>query len=381
MLENPNIAEALRILIEKYLKTPRHSNGSILGSMTTYPHRLAIYSYLLFIHTNSSDPVIFKEIGVMEGELIRDLNRFYGNKCSMQCGLTTSGGTESNILALLTALKSKSSGDRVVLAPDTIHVSVDKACDILGCRLVKIPTQNLPVDPSILEDYVKKYKPFAIIVTAGTTERGLIDPIKEVGELAEQYNIYLHVDAAYGGLIIPFLYKHGLLNDDVRFYTGVSSISIDFHKNGLTPIPSGILLFSDEKYVDTICYPAKYTLHGEYCGLLGTRPGASIAAMWSMWRFLGIDYYEKLALKMFNLSRYTYRRLLELNDLLVYEPILPIIVFRHRKIPYNILLEKLLNKGYYLYKAPSLRGLRIVIMPHVEKRHIDKFIQTLETIL
>jgi tyrosine decarboxylase/aspartate 1-decarboxylase len=364
-------------LSKLYGSVEKHYSGRILGSMTTYPHPLAIYAYLLFIHTNASDPVIFGELEYMRREIFEKLGKLYGCNCE---GLITSGGTESNILAIYVARKTSRSNSNVVVAPDTVHVSIDKACSLMGCKLVKIPTNNEPVDTGLLEEYVRKYDPFAIVVTAGTTERGLIDPIRDSARIAYEYNVYLHIDAAYGGLIIPFLYKYGYLRENLLFYKGVNSISIDFHKNGLTPIPSGVLLFNNRELYEYTCHEARYTLYGKYCGLLGTRPGGSIASIWAM---LQIDegFYEKLAVKMYKYSLLMYEKLSEFKELYVYKPILPIIVFRHKYIDSETLLTKLLEKKYYLYRAPSLNGLRIVIMPHIELKHIELFINTLKTVL
>lgn len=370
--------EAILELLKKYNNTPHHKDGKILGSMTTTPHPLAVYAYLMFIHTNASDPVIFKEIENMMNEIIYELAKLYRGG---ESGILTSGGTESNIVAILAAKKVFSNKSNTVIAPDTVHVSVDKACDIIGCKLVKIPTNGNPVDASTLEEYIRKYNPFAIVITAGTTERGLIDPVKDASELANEYNVYLHVDAAYGGLLIPFLHRHGIIREDLRFYDGVSSISVDFHKNGLTPIPSGILLFNNKRCMEKICYNAEYTLYGKYCGLLGTRPGGSVASIWVLLKHYGLDLYEKIALKTYNIATYAYHKLAELEELKVFKPILPIVVFKHKYINYIELLREILNKGYFLYKSPSLEALRIVIMPHVEKSHIDDFVNAIREIM
>ncbi len=364
-------------LLKLYNSVEKHYSGRILGSMTTYPHPLAIYAYLLFMHTNAADPVIFDELKYMKREILKELGKLYGCNCE---GLVTSGGTESNILAIYVARKISRKNSNVVIAPDTVHVSIDKACDLIGCKLVKIPTNNKPLNTGLLEKYVRKHDPFAIVITAGTTERGLVNPIRDSARIAREYGVYLHIDAAYGGLIIPFLYKHGYLRENLLFYKGINSISIDFHKNGLTPIPSGVLLFNNRELYEHTCYEAKYTLYGKYCGLLGTRPGGSIASIWVM---LKIDksFYEKLAIKMYKYALITYEKLSRFNELRVYKPILPIVVFRHKYIDSEVLLRKLLKKKYYLYRAPSLNGLRIVIMPHTELKHIESFINTLKVIL
>jgi len=359
-------------LIEYWKKTPKHINGNILGSMTTYPHPLAVYAYNLFIHVNAADPVIFPIVKEFEQKIIRKLKILYGNIDSI---FVSSGGTESNFLALIAARRENSNRENIVVAPSTVHVSIDKACEIMNCRVLKIPVDNRPVDPSILEEYIRRYKPFAVVITAGTTERGIIDPIKEAASVAYDTDTYLHVDAAYGGLLVPFLYKHGLVNENLYLYEGISSVSIDFHKNGLTPIPSSILMFSHTRYRELICFEASYTLVGKTCGLLGTRPGGSIAAIWAILEYYGFEGFEEQALRLMSLADELYRGLYELGELIVYEPILPIIVFKHKVIDTEVLLKEYLRSGYYLYRSPSLNALRIVVMPHITIEHVKRFLE------
>lgn len=165
--------------------------------MTTYPHALAIYAYNLFMHTNYGDPSIFSTLKKMEEEILFEISKWYGE--TKLYGYITSGGTESNFLSIISATMKNNCKNRVVLAPDTVHVSIIKASRILGLKLVTIPTNNSPIDPCVLENYVRKYEPCIIIVTAGTTELGIIDPVEEVAKISKEYNVYMHVDAAYGG--------------------------------------------------------------------------------------------------------------------------------------------------------------------------------------
>jgi len=371
--------DVIRRLVELWEKTPKHWEGKILGSMTTSPEPIAVYAYTLFIHTNYADPVIFETVYEMGREVISEVSQLF---MGPGAGLFTSGGTESNILAIFMAKRLYGKSHKnVVLAPDTAHVSIEKACKLINCRLVRISAGNKPVEPSIVAEYIDTYDPFAVVITAGTTERGLVDPVRVIGEIVSEKNTWLHVDAAYGGLIIPFLYKKGIINTDLKFYKGVTSISVDFHKNGMSPIPSSILLLNDKNLEEYACFDVTYTLSGKTCGLLGTRPGGAVAATWAVWKFMGIEGYEKKALEMHGNAVYLAEKLKTIPDLFVYDPILPIVVFKHKEIPYEDLVEIMLYRGYYLYKAPSLSAARIVVMPHVDKRSIDRFVEELKTVL
>ncbi|MEM4532638.1 MAG: tyrosine decarboxylase MfnA, partial [Desulfurococcaceae archaeon] len=164
------LIEVIAKLNTLYNSIVKHDSGRILGSMTTKPHPLAIYSYLLFIHTNLADTVMYPELIDLKNELQKDLSKYYGEISEL---MVTTGGTESNFTAILSAWKNRGFREKIVIAPDTVHVSIDKTCDIIDCRLIKIPVGNKPVEPDIVEEYVRKYNPFAIVITAGTTERGL----------------------------------------------------------------------------------------------------------------------------------------------------------------------------------------------------------------
>jgi len=366
-----HINDLLREIEELYRKTPKHLDGGILGSMTTWPHEVGVVAFNRFIHVNGNDPVLFPVVRESEEKLVSEVGSLY----SAKYGLYTSGGTESNILAILAAIRNTSS--RVVVSPLTVHKSIDKACILMNCKLVKIFTHPLkPVDKGILEEKVREYKPSIIVITAGTTETGVVDPVEEVAEIAEKHGVYLHVDAAYGGLLIPFLRRHGLINVDLRIGNGVSSISVDMHKNGASPIPSSLLFFQDRDLLNYVCFDMDYMPSGKSCGLLGTRPGGAVIAAYYTWRAIGLRGYEENALRMMNYAKYLFEELSKIPGVEVYPYTLPIIVFKSLKYG-DSLFNILWSRGLYLYKAPSLKALRVVIMPHHSRLHIDGLLKTL----
>jgi len=377
MFYNGDIDRARRWIEEAYHRTPHHRDGSILGSMTTIPHQIGIEAFFKFIHVNGNDPVVFPVVKEALEILVEGLGALYG----AEHGIYTSGGTESNILALYIARRVNRDHENTVVTPSSVHKSVDKACLLMNCNLVKIPVDPLkPVDPAIMEEYVRRHKPFAIVVTAGTTEAGVVDPVKEVGEIAEAYRVFLHVDAAYGGLLIPFLFKHGYLSSDLRMYPGVSSISVDMHKNGCSPIPSSMLFLAEEKYLDEACFEIDYMPLGKSCGLLGTRPGGAIVAAAAVLMAMGLKGYEEQAVRMMDNSIYLHNELSRLPQITSYKPILPINVFKSLRYEYAELFRLLSDRGFFTYKSPSLRALRVVVMPHVTREHIDRFISVLASI-
>jgi tyrosine decarboxylase/aspartate 1-decarboxylase len=367
--------DLLKNLLELWSKTPLHGRELILGSMTTLPDPMAVYAYNLFIHVNMGDPELFSPLKKLGDRTIKRIAKELLKGDDESEGMILSGGTESNYIAIYSAIRKYESG--VAIAPDTVHYSVDKACLLFNCKLVKIPVRNRPLSGNIVEEYLERYKPSIIVITAGTTERGLVDHIKEISDVAADHNVWLHVDAAYGGLIVPFLYKHGYIDEDLRLYDGVTSISIDFHKAGLAPIPLGVYITRDKKDLEYAKLPAPYLLSGYNPGLLGTRPGGSVAALWVLWEKYGMKGYEELALREHKIAKYGYELLKENSELQVLKPILPIIVFKHKRFSPEKLVSLLAERKIYLYRAPTYGGVRVVVMPHVDFHDME----TLSTIM
>lgn len=368
------LEQVAKELARLYRETPKHAE-SILGSMTTPPDPLALFAFLAFAHTNASDDVLFPPLRKMKTEILEFARAVFGARA----GFVTAGGTESNIMAIYIA-RNICKGSNVVLAPDTAHVSIDKACKILGCKLVKVPARNKPVDPDLLKKFVELYRPFGVVITVGTTELGLADPVKDVAQLAASEHFYLHVDAALGGLVAPFLHERGLSGREPFFYPGVSSISVDFHKFGASPIPSGLLLFESEELADRGCFEQEYTLSGTTCGLLGTRPGGSVAAMWAIVKAYGVEGLRARAVRARELAKKLYIELASVSDVEAFEPMLITVAFKHKRYRMGELVEALAKRGLYLYKAPSIDGARVVVMPHVDETLLKKLLDALKSI-
>jgi glutamate/tyrosine decarboxylase-like PLP-dependent enzyme len=134
-------------------------------------------------------------------------------------GLLTSGGSMANLTALLIAHRAKADGPvaqkgvrslpapMTLYASDQVHLSITKAADILGLgheyvRLVNTD-DRFCLDPqslrtAIAEDLRKGLKPFCVVGSAGTAATGAVDPLREIGEVAREHNLWFHIDGAYG---------------------------------------------------------------------------------------------------------------------------------------------------------------------------------------
>ena len=221
----------------------RYADGRILCSMCTTPHPLAKKAYQMFFESNLGDSGLFPGSLQIEKEVIQELATLLQDENAT--GFVVSGGTEANLMALLAARNMANINQPEVVLPKSAHFSFTKICNLLSLKPVYAGLDSsFRVDTSEVEKCINK-NTVAIVGTAGTAELGAVDPIDKLSEIALRHNVYLHVDAAFGGLIIPFL-----PNPKPTFdfsLEGVKSITVDPHKMGMAAIPAGGILFKNAK--------------------------------------------------------------------------------------------------------------------------------------
>lgn len=257
----------------------------ILSSMCTIPHSVAVRAHCMFMETNLGDPGLFPGTSALEQLLIRRFGDLF--HCPGAGGYATSGGTESNIQALrLAKMARKDTARPNVVLPVSAHFSFKKACDILGLAMQKVPLAgDHRMDAEKAAEMIDR-DTIAVVGVAGTTEYGMVDPIEKLGKIAEQHGVFLHVDAAFGGMVIPFL------DNPVPFdfaVNGVTTIAVDPHKMGMSTIPCGCLLTRDAHLLDEINIETPYLTVKQQHTLGGTRPGAPVAGALAVMDYLGAE--------------------------------------------------------------------------------------------
>ncbi len=345
---------------------PTHFTGFV-GSMTTVPHPLAKQVFLEFMEVNANDIATFRRVRELELEAVRMLGEILG--CRDCVGMITTGGSEANLAALYLA---REHGYEVVYAPLTAHDSVFKAAKLLRMRVVIVEHRGYRIDVDSLEEAVRSNGPGIIVATVGTTGFGTVDPVEAVSAIAREHGCVVHVDAAFGGFVAPFLYperKLGFSND------AVVSATMDPHKLGLAPIPCGGLVVRDEKWFEPLVFEAKYMPSGYQVGLLGTRSAGSIAAAWAMLKHMGWRGYEAQARELMRRTRLLTSKCAEIGLEPVVEPEVPVVCIGiDRDVE---ALEFLAKRGVYLYRCGLAKGVRVVIGPHVDEQAIGEIVEAL----
>ncbi|MBO3664113.1 pyridoxal phosphate-dependent decarboxylase family protein [Microbacterium stercoris] len=183
-------------------------------------------------------------------------------------GVFTSGGTQSNFQAMFLARqKARAAGaalDRLrILATGASHFSVAKSALLLG--LADDAVVEVAVDatgrmrPDALARALAELASagdtvMAVVATAGTTDRGRIDPLEPIAELCEAAGAWLHVDAAYGGGLLVAPRRRHLLAGIER----ARSVTIDYHKTFFQPVSSSALIVRERADLLPVAWHADY---------------------------------------------------------------------------------------------------------------------------
>lgn len=217
---------------------------------------------------------------LMEVQLIDWLRQKIGYGAG-QAGVFTSGGTQSNLMGVLLArdkciathwaghsvqrdgIPSEAMKNVKVICSENAHFSVQKNMALMGMgfqSVVTVPTNDkAQMDVDALEKTMAQLQAdgkivACVVATAGTTDAGAIDPLKEIRAITNKYNAWMHVDAAWGGALI-------LSNDYRHWLDGLEqadSVTLDFHKHYFQTISCGAFLLKDEANYRFMHYEAEY---------------------------------------------------------------------------------------------------------------------------
>lgn len=195
-------------------------------------------------------------------------------------GVFTSGGTQSNLMGLLlardrccAAFPGHAGNRRAglpdgfgrlrILASEASHFSVQKSAALLGLgydAVVSVPCDEryrLRVDAlqrQVAELRAQGLIPMAVVATAGTTDFGSIDPLPEIAELCRREDIWLHVDAAYGGALLLSSRRR----DWLAGIAHADSLTVDYHKSFFQPVSCSAFLVRERGHLGLLTHHADY---------------------------------------------------------------------------------------------------------------------------
>jgi len=360
-----------------------------IGHMTSAIPYFMIFLEIIIAALNQNQVKIetAKASSFVERELIAWMHRIIFNRDEkfyrkniqnprIALGNVTSGGTISNLTALMVARERAFPADRnfpgirkagvegalnyygysrmVILVSRRGHYSIRKSANLLGLgekNVINIPADiynriNIKalrrsihsIKRSDLERG-KKTKIMSIIGVAGTTETGNIDNLMELGDIAREEGAYFHVDAAWGGSAL-------IVNEYRSLFRGIEkadSVSVDAHKLLYCPMAMGIIIFRNEKDLDHLKTISQYVNRPDSVDtgrftIEGSRPFACLKP-WASLKIIGRDGY-RLLFGQAREATFTFKRILEESgnfEILNYPELF---ILNYRLVPQHI-MEKL----------------------------------------
>ena len=268
---------------------------------------------------------IFKGTQSLEVELIKlCAEQIFEGKPDEQDGYIASGGTEANIHAMwiyrnyfIKKFKAKNEEIRVVFSQDT-HYSIPKGADLLNLESVILEVDEETRDiiyrhlASSIEDAVKEgAKYFIVIMNLATTMFGSVDDIDLVAEYFKSQGLKfkVHVDAAFGGFIYPFV------NTESEFTfknKDITSITIDGHKMLQAPYGTGIFLIR-KGFMEYVCTKEARYIPGLDFTLCGSRSGANAIAVWMILKIHGSEGWKVKMQQLVDRASHLSRQLFDMG--------------------------------------------------------------------
>jgi len=341
-------------------------------------------AFNLFAHGNALDPQAFPSLKKFETEVVaKTAYLLNGNEETV--GSMTSGGSESLMMAL------KSSRDQAlaekpgirepeIILPQSAHPSLDKAAHYLGVKTVRIPlAKDYRVDLEAVQKAING-NTILLIGSAPGYPHGVVDPIRELGELALENKVNLHVDACLGGFVLPFLERLNYPVPPFDFRVpGVTSISADLHKYGYSAKGASLILYRSaelRRYQFFVLTDWPGGLFGSST-VTGTRPGGPIAAAWAVLNYLGEEGYMRLAEEVMKTTFVLQNGIEQTGKLnILGEPVMSVFSVGSNHLDVYALADVMAEKGWQLgrqHLPPALHF--IVTPPHTKVR--DQFIKDL----
>ncbi|MER5403805.1 lysine decarboxylase DesA [Streptomyces sp. NPDC002769] len=404
--------DALAPRIERIdLDRPLHDTGAVLDELEEVYLRDAIYfhhpRYLAHLNCPVVIPAVLGEAvlsavnssldtwdqsaggTLIERRLIDWTNERIGLGPAAD-GVFTSGGSQSNLQALLLAREEAKTDDLArlrVFASEAGHFSVRKSAKLLGLSpdsVVSIPVdhdkrmQTLALARELERCKSEGLVPMAVVATAGTTDFGSIDPLPGIAELCARFGAWMHVDAAYGCGLLTSLKNRDRIDGIER----ADSVTVDYHKSFFQPVSSSAVLVRDASTLRHATYHAEYLnprrmveerIPNQVDKSLQTTRRFDALKLWMTLRVMGADGIGELFDEVCDLAQEGWQLLAaDPRFDVVVEPSLSTLVFRF--IPAAVTDPSEIDRAnLYARKALFASGDAVVAGTKVGGRHYLKF--------
>ncbi len=314
-------------------------------------------AYSMYLSENGLDPTVFPSLLRLENELVAMAASHLGGD-ENTVGNFTSGGTESILLAVKAA-RDHASAERPhittpeMILPVTAHAAFHKAAKYFGVKIVPTPVgdTSFKADVAAMRAAITD-NTILMVASAPSYGHGVIDPITELGQLALEKNLLLHVDACIGGFQLPYFKMLGAEVADFDFSVpGVTSMSMDYHKYAYCPKGASVVLYRDaalRKMQFFACADwTGYTVIN--AAVQSSKSGGPLAAAWAVLNFMGDEGYLAATRPVLEATNRIVEAIDAMADLrMMGRPEMSLIAFTSDTIDVFQLVDEMNLRGWYL---------------------------------
>lgn len=325
-----------------------------------------LFHFLEFHINNLGDPFLkswsyrINTLGIERKVIDKFAELFHAPKDSYW-GYVTNGGTEGNLYGLYVARELHPDG--IVYYSEETHYSIPKSLRLLRMKSIKIKAQpNGEIDYGDLQTQMTKHPETPIILAnIGTTMKGAVDDVVRIKEILSDLNIkkyYIHCDAAFFGMILPFLPE--VERQPFDFRVGIDSIAISGHKMIGTPFPCGVVI-TKKTHLDQIGTHIEYTASMDNT-ITGSRNGIAPLFLWYELGFAHEGKFEKIIAECIDKAGYAIKKFSE-KGIQAWRNKNSIIVIFPKPSEKVVAKWQLATQGDIAH---------LITLPHLEYKAIDK---------
>jgi sphinganine-1-phosphate aldolase len=387
--------EQVRAELEKLheMKHTRWEDGRVSGAVYhggKELQELQMEAFGKFGVANPIHPDVFPGVRKMEAEVVAMVLGMF-NAPADAAGVTTSGGTESIIMAVLSA-REKARIERGVtkpeiILPETAHTAFRKAAAYFNITVHYVPCPAPSYKASL--SHVSRLLNSNTVLLVGSAPNfphGIIDDIPGLSRLALRRNIPLHVDCCLGSFLVPFLERAGYDTEPFDFrIQGVTSISCDTHKYGFAPKGNSTLLYRSASLRKYQYFISPDWSGGVYASpsMAGSRPGALIAGCWASMMSVGEQGYISSCHSIVGAAKKLAQGLrsrdsLRTNLYILGKPLVSVVAFSSHTLDIYNIADGMSGKGWHLNALQSPGAIHVAVtLPIVPV--IEELLNDLET--
>lgn len=302
------------------------------------------------------------------------------------CGVVSSGGTESILLAMKTyrdrARDLKGITKPEMIVPSTVHAAFDKASQYFNIKMIRVP-----VGPDFRADVAETKKAITkntivIVGSAPNFPHGIVDPVEELSELARGRGVAFHTDACLGGFILPFAKKLGYDVPPFDFQLpGVTSMSADTHKYGYAAKGTSVVLYRGLELRRYQYYTATDWPGGLYFSptFAGSRSGALSAMCWAAMLSMGEKGYLEASEKILDTASAIKAAIRTTPELYILGDPLFCIAFTSDSLDIYKVMDVMTKRNWNLNGLLAPPAVHIcVTLRHTQPGVVDKFVNDLK---